>query len=120
MVTLALPCPTLIIWCAHKLPSHIQALLSKPSQSRQHAAGASAAITIGAANRLWDENKEIYREYTKVKADITQQIIKAVDPVYFVALARGPAFWICRRHNPPIYCPLENDLWTSRCRNFRG
>jgi hypothetical protein len=56
-----------------------------PQAQPVHAAGDTAAI-ISAANRLWDENKDIFRQYTQVKADVRQQIIKAVDPVYFVTL----------------------------------
>jgi hypothetical protein len=56
-----------------------------PQAQPVHAQGDTAAI-ITAANRLWDENKDIFRQYTQVKADVRQQIIKAVDPVYFVTL----------------------------------
>jgi hypothetical protein len=50
-----------------------------------HANGDTAAM-IGAANRLWDEAKADFNMYTTVKTDLTQQILTAVDTVYFKVL----------------------------------
>ena len=75
-----------------------------------HAAGAPAAVR-GAANRVWDANKENYREYTKIKADITQQIIKAVDPVYFVAL-EDPLFGFANVTIPQFLAHLKTTYGT--------
>jgi hypothetical protein len=83
-----------------------------------HAAGAPAAVR-GAANRVWDANKENYREYTKIKADITQQIIKAVDPVYFVAL-EDPLFGFANVTIPQFLAHLKTMyyVWNPRRRHF--
>jgi hypothetical protein len=51
----------------------------------EHPNGVSAAA-ITSANRAWDDRKTHFREYIQVRTDITQQILKAVDPVYFLAL----------------------------------
>jgi hypothetical protein len=75
-----------------------------------HAQGAAAAV-IGAANRLWDEDKANYREYSKVKSDITQQIIEAVNPVYFATLD-DPTFGFADVTIPQFIAHLQTTYGT--------
>ena len=56
-----------------------------PGLQADHANNATPTV-IQAANRGYDRDKEIFRQFTKVKAELKQQILAAVNPTYYDVL----------------------------------